>query len=219
MAVALLEPLDALVAERVDEVVHERLARDVADGEIPRVLRRRTVRSPAGGASFRARCPVDEERVVCLRGRFRDRERRGVREAVRRADHEGVERVLLAHLEGGARSRRRGVPRGAGRLDLALDEELDPPLFADLVADRGADQIEEMALDPVARKVVRDRENERSSVSSRLETSPNHVSYVVSLSAPLRRPATSVHRVSAVNSCWRGTTPGGLLGSGAERRA
>src|SRR5919204_552208 len=37
-AVALLEALDPLVAQRVDEVVHERLARDVADGELARVL-------------------------------------------------------------------------------------------------------------------------------------------------------------------------------------
>src|SRR5581483_7841917 len=33
-AVALLEALDALVAERVDEVVHERLARNVAHREL-----------------------------------------------------------------------------------------------------------------------------------------------------------------------------------------
>ena len=37
-AVALLEALDPLVAERVDEVVHEGLAGDVADGEVARVL-------------------------------------------------------------------------------------------------------------------------------------------------------------------------------------
>src|SRR5919204_84531 len=36
--VALLEALDALVAERVDEVVHEGFARDVANGEVARVL-------------------------------------------------------------------------------------------------------------------------------------------------------------------------------------
>ncbi|MCR6678938.1 hypothetical protein NVV43_25905, partial [Escherichia marmotae] len=36
--VALLEALDSLVAQLVYEVVHERLARDVADGELLRVL-------------------------------------------------------------------------------------------------------------------------------------------------------------------------------------
>src|ERR671939_446331 len=37
-AVALLESLDSLVAERVDEVVHEGLARHVPDGEVAAVL-------------------------------------------------------------------------------------------------------------------------------------------------------------------------------------
>src|SRR5262249_58988783 len=37
-AVALLETLDPLVAQRVDEVVHERLAGHVANGEISRML-------------------------------------------------------------------------------------------------------------------------------------------------------------------------------------
>src|SRR5262245_44907412 len=52
------------------------------------------------------------------------------------------------------------------------------------------------------------------SVNSRLDTSPNHVPYVVSLSAPLSRSDTSIQRVSAVNCCWRATTPGDLLDSG-----
>src|SRR5213075_2473991 len=38
VAVPLLEALDALVAQRVDEVVHEGLARDVADGQRARML-------------------------------------------------------------------------------------------------------------------------------------------------------------------------------------
>ena len=46
---------------------------------------------------------VDEERVVGLRRRLRDGERRGVGEAVRRADHEQVERVLEAHRAAGRR--------------------------------------------------------------------------------------------------------------------
>ena len=93
-AVALLEALDPLVAERVDEVVHERLARDVADARVGGVLahvlrdRLQQMRLAEAGAA------VDEERVVGLRRRFGDRERGRVREAVRRADHEGVEGVL-----------------------------------------------------------------------------------------------------------------------------
>ena len=94
VAVALLEALDALVAERVDEVVHERLARHVAHRHVARVLhhvlrdRLEQVGLPEPGAA------VDEERVVRLRRRLGDRERGRVREAVGRADHEEVERVL-----------------------------------------------------------------------------------------------------------------------------
>ena len=59
---------------------------------------------------------VDEERVVRLRRRFGDRERRCVREAVRRADDEGVEGVLRVEAAalragpGSARSRRARPP-------------------------------------------------------------------------------------------------------------
>ena len=50
-----------------------------------------------------------------------------------------------------------------------------------------------------------------SSLSSRLSTSSNQVPKVVSFSAPLRRPATSVQRLSAVSSCCCATTPDQLL--------
>ena len=74
VAVALLEPLDALVAQRVDEVVHERLARDVARREVAGVLGHagdglEEMGLPQPGAA------VDEERVVGLRGRLGDGER------------------------------------------------------------------------------------------------------------------------------------------------
>ena len=55
-AVALLEALDALVAERVDEVVHERLARHIPRRRSLRVLAHVLRRSPAEGAFSRARC-------------------------------------------------------------------------------------------------------------------------------------------------------------------
>src|SRR5215213_3230921 len=93
-AVALLEALDPLVPQRVDEVVHEPLARDVADGEIVRVLadvvadRLEKVRLAEAGTA------VDEERVVGLRRRLGDGERGGVREPVGGADYERVEGVL-----------------------------------------------------------------------------------------------------------------------------
>src|SRR5919201_286318 len=43
--------------------------------------------------------------------------------------------------------------------------------------------------------------------SSTPSASANQVRYVVSLSAPLSRPATSFHRLSAVSSIWRSTPP------------
>src|SRR4029450_12852630 len=46
-----------------------------------------------------------------------------------------------------------------------------------------------------------------SSESSAPSASANHVRYVVSFSAPLSRPATSFHRVSAVSSMGRFTPP------------
>src|ERR1700747_2427869 len=81
-AVPLLEPLDPLVAEGVDEVVDERLARDIADGRRGRglrdVLRYRLEEVRLAKASP----AVDEERVVRLRGRLCDGQRSCVREAI-----------------------------------------------------------------------------------------------------------------------------------------
>src|SRR4051794_10140884 len=175
-AVALLEPLDALVAERVDEVVHEGLARHVADGEVRRVLadvlgdRLEQVGLPE------ARAAVDEERVVGLRRRFGHRERGRMRKPVRRADHEGVEGVLgveAAALRpagdpldryGGRDGLQVGLEQlfrqgREGGADLA-DAQLDRLVRAGDVADRGADEAAEMPFDPVAREVVRDADHE-----------------------------------------------------------
>src|ERR687888_1623876 len=52
-----------------------------------------------------------------------------------------------------------------------------------------------------------------SSVSSTPLASANHVRYVVSLRAPLSRPATSDHRLCAVSSTWRLTRLDPLLPS------
>ncbi len=101
VAVAALEPLDPgpALTDGVDELVHERLARDVARREAPRVLadvvadRLQEVRLAETGAA------VDEERVVRLRRRLGDGERGRVREAIRRPDDEEVERVLRVELD------------------------------------------------------------------------------------------------------------------------
>src|ERR671925_977926 len=58
-----------------------------------------------------------------------------------------------------------------------------------------------------------------SSVSSTPSASANHVRYVVSLSAPLSRPATSDHRLCAVSSTWRLTRRDPLLHSPPGGRA
>ena len=80
--------------QRDDEVVHELLGGDVANTE-PGLHSRdvaadrvEEVGLAEPGAS------VDEERVVGVGRRLRDGERGGVREAVGRADHEGVEGVF-----------------------------------------------------------------------------------------------------------------------------
>src|SRR5919197_721421 len=57
-----------------------------------------------------------------------------------------------------------------------------------------------------------------SSVSSTPSASANHVRYVVSLRAPLSRPATSDHRLCAVSSTWRLTRLDPLLHSPPGRR-
>ena len=102
---------------------------------------------------------VDEERVVRLRGSFRDGQRRRVREAVRGADDEGVERVLRLDRGRGGRLLRRLFQR-PGALDVVVDRELDAALLAGRVAHGGADQVDEVPFDPLAREVVRDREDE-----------------------------------------------------------
>src|SRR5204862_3153350 len=63
-AVALLEALDALVAQRVDEVVHESLARDVADAQVRRVLADVLRDGLEEVRLAEPRAAVDEERVV-----------------------------------------------------------------------------------------------------------------------------------------------------------
>ncbi len=98
LAVAPLEGRHALGAHRVDELVHHRLGRDVADplaGEqLAHVVTDR-VQQVGLAESGRA---VDEQRVVGPSRALGDTERRRVREAVGRTDHELVERVAGVQL-------------------------------------------------------------------------------------------------------------------------
>src|SRR5262249_31323791 len=109
---------------------------------------------------------VDEQWVVGLGRRLRDRKRGRVGEAIRRPDHEQVERVLrvhpvIAHADGGLpRLRLRGRARRVDRPPLG-DRQRHAPLLAGDVANGSTDQTEEVPFDPLAREVVRNAEDER----------------------------------------------------------
>src|SRR5215211_3685166 len=158
VAIALLEPLDPLVAQRVDEVVHERLARDVASGEMTRVLGDVPGDRLQEVSLAETRTAVDEEWVVRLRGSFGDRKRGRVGEAVRRADHEGVEGVLRIQALGAPRRRRF---LGLGDTARLADDHAHGPLVSERFLHGGLDQAQEMPLDPLAREVVGHGDDER----------------------------------------------------------
>ena len=93
LAVAALEAGHVLRAHRVDELVHHRLGRHVANA----LAREQLADVMADGVQQVGLAepggPVDEQRVVRPGRALGDRHRGGVREAVRRADDELVERV------------------------------------------------------------------------------------------------------------------------------
>ena len=105
IAIAGLERRTAVVGDRVDEVVGELFARDVAHpdaGEqVDRVIADRV--QQVGLAE--ARVAVDEQRVVGLGGGLGDGDRRRVREPVGLADDEVVEGVLRVQARVAARGR------------------------------------------------------------------------------------------------------------------
>ena len=126
VAVAALEPVLPVVADRVDELVGELLAGHVADlgagVEAAHVV--------ADGVQqvglAQAGVAVDQQRVVGLARRLGDRDRGRVREPVGRADDEGLEGVLRVEpgLERGRRARaaRRLRPRAAARAQGTVDD-------------------------------------------------------------------------------------------------
>ena len=213
-AVALLEPLDALVAEAVDEVVHERLRGDVAAGEAAAVVGDEVRDRVQEVRLAEARVPVDEERVVGLGGRFGDGERRCVRKAVGRADHERVEGVLRVDAGGVAPAARRRSRAAAASRTTA------PRRSAGATAGRAASARAAARAGRrrlTSRTAARIRSRKWPSIHSRVKsfgtatakaspsisapaTSPNQVWKVVSLSASRSRAATSFQRLSAVSS-------------------
>src|SRR4029450_11318393 len=146
-----------LVAEGVDEVVHEDLARHVARGQVAGVLAdvARDRLKEMGLAEPGA--PVDEEWVVGLGWRLRDRQGGRVGDTVRGADDEEVERVLRvqASAEAGRGRRFRLL-----RLVELVHGKSHRAVAPDRLADRSVDEVEEVVLDPRAREVVRNGENE-----------------------------------------------------------
>ena len=207
-AVALLEPLDPLVAQRVDEVVHERLGGDVADREVERV--------PADVVRDRVqqmrlaepRVAVDEERVVGLRRRLGDRERSGVREAVRRADHERVEGVLRVDraavdprrpaASAPARHQRGRSSGPPARLDDELDAAARSPV-ASLMPAR-ISSAKRPSIQSRVKSFGTARTNVVASSRDRRRPRRSSVRKVFSLSAPRKRADTSLQRLSAVSS-------------------
>ena len=153
------------------------------------------MRLPEAGAA------VDEERVVRLRRRLGD----GQRAAWAKRFEEPITNRSNVYFgfrprdspsataeEGSATVVRRLVGRGP----------LGAPTAAPAphVTNDCLEQPDEVALDPLAREVVRNRDDEDVVGELAAFASANHVPYVVSLSAPLSRPETSLHRLSAVSS-------------------
>ncbi len=170
--VAALEPLDPLVAQGVDEVVHEGLARHVAHRQPPRVLSHVVPDRLEQVRLAEPRPAVDEQRVVGLGRRLGDRERGRVGEAVRRADDEEVEGVLRVELDLRALAERRDRFAHSRRLGgrrrtrplrrrVLRHRERDDDVTTDGVARRVRHEAVEVALDPVPREIVRDRDLER----------------------------------------------------------
>src|SRR6266487_4723 len=103
---------------------------------------------------------VDEQWVVRLGGCLGHSERGGMGETVRGADHERVEGVLRVDAE--PRLRRLLTHLRLSRFGFCgvLGDPKPHGAVAGDLRQRGADQTEEMTLDPLAREVVRNAEDE-----------------------------------------------------------
>ena len=99
-AVALAEIEHAVVADRVDHLVHEPLGRDVGQLQMTVVLQHVVADRVHQMRLAETHAAVDEQRVVGARRRFRDGAARRVRELIRRADDEGVEGVTRIQPRG-----------------------------------------------------------------------------------------------------------------------
>ena len=144
-AVGGLEGVDAVVVERADEVVGERLDRRVADGQPVAVGRDvvgdrvQEVRLAEPGRA------ADEQRVVGERRHLGDRQRGAVGEPVGVADHELVEREARVEGDVGGLP---GSAHGRGRRRCVGRDELDGGRGPEHAPRRGLQQPAEAVGDP-----------------------------------------------------------------------
>ena len=229
-AVAGPELVDLALLDRGDELVRELLARRVDDA-LARELRDHLVADRVHQVGLAEAHPaVQEQRVVGVTGSLRDRQRRGVGEAVGRADDEVRERVArvdvgrpalaadAGRLDPDARRRPRRRPavapfvlgRRGGRPVGALDRELDLDAVADDPGERLADQRPVAGLEPVLGEAVRDGDPEALVVDvdqlrvaePRLEVGrrERHLELAEGGAPDL----LGIHLVGSRRSCWGG---------------
>ena len=130
--VGLFEAIDRSRPERSDEVVGERLDGRVSDDRAAAEREHVVADGVEEVRLAEARRGVEEQRVVGLAGKLRDRQRRGVGEAIAVADDELVEAVAGVQRAGGevealglgARSVR-AIGTMAGELELDVRTECD----------------------------------------------------------------------------------------------
>ena len=148
---------DAVVANRIDHLVHETLGRDVGKLQVAIVLEHELSDRVHQVRLAETHAAVDEERVVGARRRFSNRATRRVRELIRRADDERVERVAGIQAPQAVRRRRdRAVERGGLvgvqrdiRVGLRVGHEIDDQLRPFQLRHRLADDRPVMLRQPV----------------------------------------------------------------------
>ena len=148
VAVAPLEAVLPVVADRVDELVGELLARDVAHAGA--VVERADVVADGVEEVGLAQpgVAVDQERVVGLARRLGDRDRGGVGEPVGRADDEALEDVLGVEPGlAGAGAGRRLVERRGWRGDMEICRHIDMMDSSTQVEVRGLAAVDQAGVD------------------------------------------------------------------------
>ena len=108
-AIALAEFENAIVANRIDDFVHETLGRDVGELQ-PRAVREHVVPDRVHQMRFaESHAAVEEQRVIRARRRFRNGAARGMRELIRRADDECFEGIARTQIAARLRRPRFGL--------------------------------------------------------------------------------------------------------------